>query len=67
MKFSVLVSIARQVEGEYVFVKAIKAEKSSDKLFRYLRENELPAVDKIGAVECVIEYGILEDIEVEDE
>lgn len=67
MKASVLVSIARQVEGEYVFVKAIKAHKSGDKLFRYLRENELPRTDKIGGVDVVIEYGVLEDVEIEEE
>lgn len=67
MKCSVLVSIARQVEGEYVFVKAVRANQSSEKLFKYLRENQLPRTEKIADAECVIEYGVLEDIEIEDE
>jgi hypothetical protein len=67
MKVSVLVSIARQIEGEYVFVRAIKASQNSEKLFRFLRENELPRTAKLGDTECILEYGIMEDIQVEDE
>jgi hypothetical protein len=67
MKASVLVSIARQVEGEYVFVRVIKANKNSEKLFRFLRENELPRTTKLGDVECVLEYGVIEDIDIEEE
>lgn len=67
MKFSILVSIARQVEGEYVFVRAIKANHSGDKLHRYLRETDLPRTVNLGGVDCVLEYGVIEDIEVEEE
>lgn len=67
MKISVLLSIARQVEGEYLFIKPIKANKSADVLFRYLRNNDLPRTEKIGQVDCVLEYGVLEDIEVEED
>lgn len=67
MKINVLVSIARQVEGEYVFVRVIKANKNSEKLFRFLRENELPRTAKLGDAECVLEYGVIEDIDVEEE
>ncbi len=66
MKFSIVVSIARQIEGEYVFVRVIKANKSSENLFRFLRENELPRTAKFGDLECVLEYGVIEDIEVEE-
>lgn len=66
MKVSILVSIARQVEGEYVFVRAVKAGTNPDKLHRFLRETDLPRTTKMGEVECVIEYGVIENIEVED-
>jgi hypothetical protein len=66
MKVAILVSIARQVQGEYVFVRVIKANKDGDKLFRFLRENELPLTTKLGDVDCVLEYGVIEDVEVED-
>ena len=66
MKVANLVSIARQVEGEYVFVRVIKASTSSEKLFRFLRENDLPRTVKIGEMDCVIEYGVIEDIEIEE-
>lgn len=67
MKASAIVSIARQVEGEYVFVRVIKANKSSEKLFRFLRENELPRTAILGDVECILEYGVIEDFEIEDD
>ena len=65
MKVSFLMRIARQVEGEYVFVDVIKAHTDPDKLFRFLRENQLPQSTKIGEVNCVIEYGVIENVEVE--
>jgi hypothetical protein len=67
MKISALLSIARQVEGEYIFIRVIKANKNSEKLFKYLRENDLPQTAKIGEVECYLEYGVIEDIDVEEE
>lgn len=66
MKVSILVSIARQIEGEYVFVRVIKANTNSEKLFRFLRENDLPRTAKLGEVECLLEYGVIEDVEIED-
>lgn len=66
MKASILVSIARQIEGEYVFVRVIKANTNSEKLFRFLRENDLPRTAKLGEVECLLEYGVIEDVEIED-
>jgi hypothetical protein len=66
MKFSVLISIARQVEGEYIHLRVIKANPSGDKLHRYLRDTNLPRAGKVGDMECVFEYGVFEDIEVEE-
>lgn len=66
MKVAVLLSIARQVEGEYVFVRVIKANKNSEPLFKYLRETELPRTAKLGEVDCFLEYGVIEDIDVEE-
>lgn len=66
MKAAILLSIARQIEGEYVFVRVIKANKNSEPLFKFLRENDLPKTTKLGEVECFLEYGVIEDIEVEE-
>ena len=66
MKVSILLSIARQVEGELIAVKAIQGNLSSEKLFKYLRENALPRTEKIDDVDCVIEYGVMEDIEIDE-
>jgi hypothetical protein len=67
MKASILVSIARQIEGEYVFVRVVKANRNSEKLFRFLRETELPRTVKLGDVDCVLEYGVIEDVEIEED
>jgi hypothetical protein len=66
MNASILVSIARQVEGEYVFVRVIKANKNSEVLFKFLRENDLPRTTKLGDIECWLEYGVIENIEIEE-
>ena len=63
---SILVSIARQVEGEYVFVRVIKANKNSEILYKFLRENDLPRTTKLGDVDCWLEYGVIENVEIEE-
>jgi hypothetical protein len=65
MKAAILLKIARQVEGEFVFVNVLKSHVDPDKLYRYVRENTLPMTEKIGDVDCIIEYGVIEDVEVE--
>lgn len=65
MKVAILTKIARQVEGEFVFVNVIKAHVNADKLYRFVRETNLPRTEKIAETECVIEYGVIENIEIE--
>lgn len=65
MKISILVSLARQVEGEYVSCNILKAHKDSESLKRYLNSTDLPVTGIVNGVECVIEYGVFKDIEVE--
>ncbi len=65
MKIAVLMKIARQVEGEYVFLNVIQAHVDPDQLHKYLRKNNLPKTEEIQGIPCVIEYGVIEDIEVE--
>jgi hypothetical protein len=43
-----------------------KASTNGDKLHRFLRETDLPRTIKMGEVDCYIEYGVIENIEVED-
>ena len=65
MKISILTRVARQVEGEFVFVNVEKAHADPEVLRKYLQDNPLPRTEKIGEVNCVVEYGIISDIEVE--
>lgn len=66
-KVAILMSIARQVEGEYVFVNVVKAHIDPNKLTQYLSENTLPKTSRLGDVDCVLEYGIIQDIEIEED
>lgn len=65
MKIAVLVSLARQVEGEYVFMNVLRAHTDPDVLKQHLAETDLPKTGTFGNVDCVIEYGVFKDIEVE--
>jgi hypothetical protein len=65
MKIAVLLSLARQVEGEYVFGNIIKAHVDPEVLRNHLANTELPKTVELGGIGCVIEYGVIEDVEVE--
>lgn len=65
MKVAILVAIARQVEGEYVFVRVLKAHTDQQVLERFLIENPQPRTGQFNGVGCVLEYGILQDVEIE--
>lgn len=65
MKAAVLFSIARQVEGEYVFVNVLKAHIDPNQLRGYLAHAQLPRSSKLGEVDCILEYGVIEDVEIE--
>jgi hypothetical protein len=67
MKIAVLLSLARQVEGEFVFADVVKAHENPEKLHRYLRETNLPQTTTIGGVHCTVEYGVIENIIVEQD
>lgn len=65
MKASVLISVARQVEGEYLYVNVIRAHTDPEVLKQHLATTDLPKTGTFGGVDCVIEYGVFKDIEVE--
>ena len=66
MKATVLFKMARQVEGEYLFVDVVKANTDSNTIRKYLAENKLPLTEVIQGIPCVIEYGVIEDVEIEE-
>ena len=65
MKVAIITAIARQVEGEFVFINVIKAHTDPNVLRQYLNQTDLPRTQKLADVDCVVEYGVIEDIEVE--
>lgn len=66
MKVAILLSIARQVEGEQIFINVMKAHRDPEKLRQYLAENTLPPTGVFQGVPCLIEYGVVPDVEVEE-
>ncbi len=66
MKAAILFSIARQVEGEYVFVNVVKASTDAEKLRQHVAQNPLERTAVIQGIPCVIEYGVVPDIEIEE-
>lgn len=67
MKVSVLYSIARQVEGEYVLVDAVFAHANPDRVWRHVRTSQLPTTTERDGIPYVIHYGVIEDIEVSED
>jgi len=65
MKIAVLFSLARQVEGEYVFANVLKTHVDPTVLREYLNSSDLPKTSVVAGVECVVEYGVFTDVEVE--
>lgn len=65
MKVAILISLARQVEGEMVYLNVLKCHEKPEKLDDYLRNTELPMTGVFGGVDCVLEYGVFRNIEVE--
>jgi len=65
MKISILMAMARQVEGEYIFINVLKANTDVEVLNKFLRENDLPRTRKVDQIDCVVEYGVIQDIELE--
>lgn len=66
MKIAIIFALARQVEGEFFFFDVHKADVNPDRLWRYLRETDLPRTAKIGEIDCTVEYGVVENVEVEN-
>jgi len=69
MKASFLLSMARQVEGEYHFIDIVYAHKDNEKVHRWFREHqhELPTTAVISGTQCVVNYGVHEEIEIAED
>jgi len=69
MKVFAIISVARQVDGEYCIVKvekAFKSQGSADSFVKSLAKRYAESINTPnGAIDCVCERGVFE-IEVED-
>ncbi|MEI8270379.1 MAG: hypothetical protein WCG45_03335 [bacterium] len=70
MKLFSIISVARQVDGEFVVIKIEKTVKTASKADEYVKKLSVKYTENIdtpsGPVSCVCERGIFE-IEVDDE
>lgn len=64
-KVHLVFKIARQYEGEYVFINVLRAFKEKEKLHEYVKTTSFERTETINEVQCVCELGIIEDVEIE--
>jgi len=65
MKIYLVLKIARQYEGELLFINVLKAFNNKEKAQYWVLSNRFPQSETIDGVECLVEIGIIEDVEVE--
>lgn len=66
MKLHVALKIARQIEGEYIFIRSIKGYLDRARLAEFLDTYKYTPVEKIENIDCVVEIGVIE-VEIADE
>lgn len=71
MKVSFLLAMARQVEGDNMLIDIKYAHADENKVWEWFRKNQnnqevLPTAQRIGAMDCVITYGVHANIEVDE-
>jgi len=66
-KVHIVTKIARQYEGEYIFVSVLGAFNELENAKAYLNGKDLRFAEKVNGVDCVVEMGVIQDIEVLDE
>lgn len=64
MKIHVITKLARQVEGEFVFVNALGAFTDRNKAESFLKDLTYEKTEIIEGQDCLIEVGILYDLEI---
>ena len=65
MKIFAIITVARQVDGDYVFVRPEKAFKESSSAEVFVKTLASQRAETISGVECLCERGVFE-IEVEE-
>ena len=64
MKVDIVLKIARQVEGEMVFINAIAAFADKQKLMNFMSSTKFMPAEKVNDIDCTIEIGVLQDVEI---
>lgn len=64
MKVHIVTRIARQVEGEYHFVNILGAFTEKHKAEQFVKELDYKPAQEIDGIPCMVDIGILFDVEV---
>lgn len=66
-KIHIVTKLARQYEGEYIFLNVLGAFKDIENANKFLAGKQMKYGEQINGVNCVVEVGIIQDIEILDE
>lgn len=62
----VITKIARQVEGEYVLLNVLGIFNKRENVDKFLSDKKMRYGETINGIDCVVEIGIIENVEVLD-
>lgn len=62
----VITKIARQVEGEYVLLNVLGVFNKRENVDIFLKDKKMRYAETINGIDCVVEVGIIENVEVLD-
>lgn len=64
---TIVTKIARQVEGEYVFVSVLGAFKNIENVDPFVKKQKIKPTEVINNIPCIVEIGVIENVEILDE
>lgn len=65
LKVHIVTKIARQYEGELIYINILKASTDLDFIKKFVAELEYSPAEVINGVGCVVEIGIIQDVILE--
>lgn len=66
MKVNVVIRLARQYEGEMVWINAVAAFVDQDKARKFISSSQFAPAETIDGVDCLVEMGVLCDVDIND-
>lgn len=63
----IVTKLARQYEGEYVFVSVLGAFNKLENVNKFLEGKQMRYGETINNIQCVVELGVIQNVEIMDE